>query len=64
LGLVLKRRIERGFINFSASRNLFNNQLDKYEDGNDSDEKYRTLKTSSQEIENKFRIDVNQYLGK
>ena len=64
LGSVLKRRIERGFINFSASRNLFNNQLDKYEDGNDSDEKYRTLKTSSQEIENKFRIDVNQYLGK
>jgi hypothetical protein len=64
LGSVLKRRIERGFINFSASRNMFNNQLDKYEDGNDGDEKYRTLKTNSQEIENKFRIDVNQYLGK
>jgi hypothetical protein len=64
IGAIVKRRITRGFINISGSRNMFNNQLDKFEDGNTGDENYRTLKTNSQEIENKFRIDVNQYLGK
>ncbi|MCF8253911.1 MAG: TonB-dependent receptor [Bacteroidia bacterium] len=64
LGTVLKQKVNRGFVNYSASRNMFNNRLDRYEDGKEKDENFRTLKIESQEIENKFRVDVNKYLGK
>ncbi len=64
LGAVLKRRISKGYMNISASRNMFNNALDRWEDGKENDENFRAVKIRSQEIENKFRIDINKFQGK
>jgi hypothetical protein len=64
IGAVVKRRLRNGYVNYSASRNMFNNNLDRWEDGREYDENYRALKIRSQEIENKFRVDVNKYSGK
>lgn len=64
IGAVVKHRLRNGYVNYSASRNMFNNNLDRWEDGREYDENYRALKIRSQEIENKFRVDVNQYSGK
>lgn len=60
VGFNLKRLINKGFMNFSASRNMFNNALDKFEDDKKI-ESLRTFKLRSQEIENKFRWDINKY---
>ena len=60
VGFNLKRLIDKGFMNFSASRNMFNNALDKFEDDKKI-ESLRTFKLRSQEIENKFRWDINKY---
>lgn len=59
-GFSIKRLINKGFMNFSLSRNMFNNSLDKFEDERQI-EANRTLKLRSQEIENKFRFDINKY---
>jgi hypothetical protein len=64
VGAVLKRRVQNGFMNVSASRNMFQNKLDRFSEGKTNDEKFRTLGTVSQEIENKFRLDVNKFSGK
>lgn len=64
VGAVLKRRINNGFTNISASRNMFENRLDRFRDGKLDDESARFQKIVSQEIENKFRADVNKYIGK
>ncbi len=64
IGAVVKRRLRNGYVNYSTSRNMFNNNLDRWEDGRENDEIYRALKIRSQEIENKFRVDVNRYSGK
>ncbi len=61
-GFALKRLINKGFINVTLSRNMFNNALDKFEDQNKI-ETQRTFKLRSQEIENKFRIDINKYIN-
>ena len=61
-GFVLKRRIDKGYINFIASRNMFENRLDKFEDEREI-ETQRTFKLKSQEIENKFRFDYNKYVN-
>lgn len=63
-GFSLKRLLENGFLNVSLSRNMFNNRLDRFEDNRQGDERYRVLKSNSQEIENKLRIDVNKFIGK
>jgi hypothetical protein len=60
-GFALKRLINKGYMNFTLSRNMFNNALDKYEDAT-KNEVTRTFKLRSQEIENKFRWDINKYL--
>ena len=59
-GFTLNRRFEGGYMNFIASRNMFENRLDKFEDGN-QDESKRTYKLESQEIENKIKFDYNKY---
>lgn len=64
VGFNLKRLINKGYYNISLSRNMFNNQLDQFEDAQANDESKRNLKSVSQEIENKFRWDVNQFSGK
>lgn len=62
-GFTLKRLINKGYINFALSRNMFNNQLDRFEDAQYNDETKRNFKLRSQEIENKFRMDVNKYIN-
>jgi CarboxypepD_reg-like domain/TonB dependent receptor/TonB-dependent Receptor Plug Domain len=62
-GFSLKRLLENGYMNVSLSRNMFDNQLDRYENGIEKEE-FRVLKSTSQEIENKFRVDVNKFIGK
>ena len=63
-GIVLKHLFNKGFYNLALSRNMFNNELDKFADARNGDENYRTLKLRSQEIENKIRLDFNKYTGK
>ena len=63
-GFSLKRLLENGYLNVSLSRNMFNNRLDRFEDNRQGDENYRALKSVSQEIENKLRLDVNKFVGK
>ncbi len=63
-GFSLKRLLDNGFLNVSLSRNMFDNRLDRFEDNRQGDERYRVLKSNSQEIENKLRIDVNKFVGK
>ncbi len=61
-GFVFKHQIEKGFINVIASRNMFQNYVDKYKEGlKDPDE--QTLKLSSAEIENKLKVDYNKYIN-
>jgi outer membrane receptor for ferrienterochelin and colicin len=65
-GFALKRLVDNGFWNLTFSRNMFDNQLDRFSDnpdGNQKDESKRTLKLNSQEIENKLRFDYNTYWG-
>ena len=59
-GFAVKRLIKDGFMNFTLSRNMFNNELDKFTDENKVEEN-RTYKLRSQEIENKFRWDINKF---
>lgn len=62
LGLAVKRLIKNGYINFSLSRNEFNNQLDQFEDGKVGIENLRSLGVVSKEAENKLRIEYNKTL--
>ncbi len=61
VGFGLKRLIKNGFVNFTASRNMFDNKIDRFENKEEGDESKRILKINSQEIENKFRFDVNKF---
>ncbi len=58
MGVSLKHLLNKGYWDLSLSRNMFNNRLDQFEDAQQNDESKRTLKTTSQEIENKLRFDV------
>lgn len=60
VGAVLSRSLAKGNLNIALSRNMFNNDLDQFEDRQTGDESKRLLKLRSQEIENKLRIDVSQ----
>lgn len=60
-GVSMKHLIDNGYINLALSRNMFENRLDKFADGNDGIEEFRTLESVSQEIENKLRLEVNKY---
>lgn len=62
VGFNLNHQIENGYLNFTISRNMFDNSLDKFED-DQKDESKRNLKVQSQEIENKFRFDINKFLN-
>lgn len=63
-GLTLKHLIKKGYINFALSRNMFNNQLDQFKDAQYDNEAFRNFGLQSQEIENKFRADINKYVNK
>lgn len=62
-GFTLKRLLRKGYLNVALSRNMFNNELDRFEDAQDEDESKRNLKLRSQEIENKLRVDVNKFIS-
>ena len=62
IGFSLKRLLENGYMNVALSRNMFDNRLDRFEDGIET-EANRVLGSQSQEIENKLRIDVNKFVG-
>ncbi len=64
VGFTLKRLLENGYMNVSLSRNMYDNSLEKYEDGKQESKGLITLNTQSQEIENKLRIDVNKFTDK
>lgn len=61
-GFTLNHKITDGFLNFALSRNVFDNRLDKFEDERQI-EANRTLQVASQEIENKFRFDINKFVN-
>lgn len=63
VGASVKTLLDKGFINVSLSRNMFDNQLDRFED-NIKEESRRALGINSQEIENKFRADITKFIGK
>ncbi len=62
VGFNLNHKIENGYMNFTLSRNVFDNSLDKFEDEN-QDESKRNLRVKSQEWENKFRFDINKFVN-
>lgn len=62
VGFNVNHKIEDGFINFTLSRNMFDNSLDKFED-QIVDESKRVLRVESQEAENKFRFDINKFVN-
>lgn len=62
-GVAVKRRVENGFWNLAISRNMFDNQLDQFEDARNGQEEFRNFLLKSQEIENKFRFDFNKYVN-
>lgn len=57
----VKRRVKDGFYTIAVSRNMFDNQLDQFEDAQNGNEAFRNFGLNSQEIENKFRFDFNKY---
>lgn len=63
VGASLRRLLPNGYLNVALSRNMFDNQLDKFADGQTGNETLRTLFSKSQEIENKLRLDVNKFKG-
>ena len=62
-GFTLRRLISKGYMTVALSRNMFNNQLDRFEDARYDDESRRNFLLRSQEIENKLRIDVNKFIN-
>ncbi len=60
VGFTLRHLVKNGYYNVALSRNMFNNQLDKFEEASFGDESKRTFRSRSQEIENKLRFDVNK----
>lgn len=63
VGFSLNKRIENGYYNIALSRNMFDNQLDQFEDAQYDNEAFRNLGLNSQEIENKFRFDYNKFVN-
>ena len=59
-GVALKRLIKNGYINLNVSRNMFTNNIDRFENKDEGNETARILKIRSFEAENKLRFDVNK----
>ena len=62
-GLVYKRYTDQGYWTFVLSRNMLNNEAEKYFQNDDSAEDNLILRYRSQEIENKLRIEHTQRVG-
>jgi hypothetical protein len=64
VGANYKYFLDKGFISVVASRNMLNNRNFKYQDNDDSNEANKILDYTSQESENKLRIEHNTRQGK
>lgn len=64
VGLSLKRLLDNGYMNISLSRNMFDNELNRFQDGRNNDPTALVFNSKSWEIENKLRLDVNKFIGK
>lgn len=62
-GVSLKRLVKNGYVNVALSRNVFNNQLDRFENKTTGTDADRILKLRSEEAENKLRIDLNKFVN-
>ena len=62
-GIALKHLMDNGILNIALSRNMLNNDFARFEDGLRDDPTKRILGIVSQEIENKFRIDVKKFMN-
>lgn len=63
VGATLKRLTNKGFVNLAISRNTLDNRADKYLDNENPLDAERTFRIQSNEVENKFRMDVNNNFG-
>ncbi len=59
-GYGLKGLMNKGYWNLTFSRNMLNNQLNKFEDNQNPVESQRILRIRSTEAENKLRFDFNK----
>jgi hypothetical protein len=59
-GLSLRRLIKNGYMNIALSRNSFKNDIEQFEDNEKQLPAEQTLNLSSNETENKLRIDINK----
>ena len=59
-GYGLKGLMKKGYWNLTFSRNMLNNQLNKFEDNQNPVENQRILRIRSTEAENKLRFDFNK----
>ncbi|MEM0996861.1 MAG: TonB-dependent receptor [Bacteroidota bacterium] len=59
VGANYKHFFEKSFLTFVASRNMLNNRAFKFEDNNEENPDGKILDYTSQEIENKFRLEHN-----
>lgn len=59
-GYGLKGLMKKGYWNLTFSRNMLNNQLNKFEDNQNPVESQRILRIRSTEAENKLRFDFNK----
>ncbi len=62
-GVIIKRLINKGFLNIAVSRNSFDNDIKRYEDNERQLASQQTLSFQSRETENKFRMDVNKNIN-
>lgn len=63
VGASLRRQIKNGYWNLTLSRNMFDNEIEKFDDNDEGNETKRRLGIFSQEIENKLRFDVNKTIN-
>lgn len=63
-GYGLKGLVDNGYWNLTFSRNMLNNELDRFEDNQAPVEAERILKVRSQEAETKTRFEWNKFFDK
>ena len=63
VGFNVKRLLNNGYVNFSISRNAFDNDIVQYEDNQLKLAAQKTLSYQSTETENKIRLNVNKYIN-
>lgn len=61
-GFSLNHQIKNGYLNFVLSRNMFHTKIDKFEDEQKVESNRSTL-IKSDEVENKFNFDINQFIN-